>query len=162
VGQYREVLDSGPLGHLTAALALRPFAPNVTEQLANHAKGRMSAKAFRDDYGPFLADDSWLGRNMISLAEAVRQLDESEIRALVRLLPEDAHRREVADTLLLLKANPHSQVKELLPGMFDRLWNTAMKSSVNETLRILAAGKLPTAPKAIRDVKVVPASALPF
>jgi hypothetical protein len=151
MAQYKQVADSGPLGHLTAAWALQPYCPKVSKKLANRAIKRLSAQAFQADYTPLLVGDSWLGQNIVSLADALRHLDESEIRALVRLLPDKSHHCQIADSLLLLKADSRRPVDRVLPVVFERLWQTSVKPPVETTLQTLAAGKPPQPPRPIRE-----------
>jgi hypothetical protein len=152
-GKYRQIVDSGPLGHLAASLALMPFSPKVSKRLAGQAAKRVTSKDFHADYAPLLAGDSWLGRNILSLAEALRLLDPSEIEALVRLLPGEFDHDELARSLLVLKSNPRRPARDLLPVVFDRIWNTTMKPPVETALKSLAGGKLPQKPTIMRDVE---------
>jgi hypothetical protein len=154
IGQYQQVFDSGPFGHLTSALAVAAFSPPMSQKLANHAMKRLSAKAFRADYVPLLAGDSWLGRNIVSLAKALRHLDESEIEALVRLLPDESQHREVADSLRILKTDSRRPVRDVLPVVFEQLWRTTLKPPVETTFKTLAAGKSLERSPPIRDGKL--------
>jgi hypothetical protein len=141
IRQYEVVADSGPLGHLTSALALAKFSPRVSQKLASQGAKRLSAKALQADIDPLLEGDSWLGRNILSLAEALRGLEDSEIEALVRLFADERHRREIADALLLLKADSKIPVRDVLPDVCERLWRSTVKRSVETRLGNLAGGK---------------------
>lgn len=140
IGQYQAVVESGPLGHLTSALALAPFSPRVSQKLVSQAAKRMSARAFAEDYAPLLDGDSWLGRNVLSLAEALRLLDVSEIEALVRLFTPDSHHRAVADSLLLLKVDTQAPARNVLPEVCDELWRSTLKLHVERALTSLTSG----------------------
>jgi hypothetical protein len=154
IGQYRQLVDSGPFGHLMGAVALAPFSPRISQQLASHALQRLSVKSLRADYAPLLAGDSWLGRNLLSLAQALRHLDDSEIRALVRLLPDEPHHPQITYSLLLLKADPRMPVHDVLPFVCDQLWKSTMKPPVETALKALAAGQSLERPRLIKDVKI--------
>lgn len=154
MAQYKQVAESGPLGHLTAAWSLQPYAPKVSQKLASHAGKRLSPTAFRADYTPLLAGDSWLGRSVLSLAEALRRLDESEIHALVRLLPDDAEQRQIAGSLLLLKTDAGRPIDQILPVVFERLWQTSLRPTVETALQSLAAGKSPQPTRLTRDNRI--------
>lgn len=138
---YDEVASSGPVGHLIAALMLQPSSPATTKRLADDGLEKLSIQDFRADYTPFLAADSWIGRNIVSLAEAMGKLDATEIDALVRLLPIENNEPAVADALHLLRRKRNGNVRDTLPGVLDRLWTVSLKSSVENALRSLAAGE---------------------
>jgi hypothetical protein len=159
VGQYQQIVDSGPFGHLTSALAIAAFSPQMSQKLASHAMKRLSAKSLKADYAPLLKRDSWLGRNILSLAEALRHLDDSEIEALVRFLPDESLHRQIADSLLIVKSDSRKSVRDVLPVVFEQLWRTSVKPPVETALKTLAGGKSPNTSPPIRDAKIQPASA---
>jgi len=70
---------------------------------------------------------------------------------LRRLLPDPEHRAEITRSLLVLKANPRRPARDVLPVVFDRLWETAMRVPVEGALKEIASGKRP---RPIRDAKI--------
>lgn len=156
IGQDNVVIDSGPLGHLTTALALSAFSGRASQKLANQGAKRLSAKAFQDDCAPLLAGDSWLGRNVLSLAEALRGLEAAEIEALVRLFADKSHRREIADSLLLLKADSKSPVRDVMLEVCEQLWQTSVRRTVETALENLSGRKSTGTSALIQDFKFDP------
>ncbi|MBI3861437.1 MAG: hypothetical protein HY290_06035 [Planctomycetia bacterium] len=145
-----DVADSaeiGPLGECLLATLSPYVGKDVGESAGLAGLRRLSTAAFRRDYEPLLAQDSWLGRWFVSLAEAVRSLDESEIRALCRLLPATAPREQIATALLELKADPRTPIVRALSAALDRLWLDVLRTELSATLRGLAvraiASRLP-------------------
>jgi hypothetical protein len=117
---------------------------------------RTTAKLLGADCAPLLAGDSWLGRNVVSLTDALRHLDDSEIESLVRLVPDQSHHREIADSLLLLKADCERPVGEVLLDVCNQLWQRTLKASVEKTLTALAAWKSTGGSSAFQDLKLDP------
>jgi hypothetical protein len=127
----REAVESnevGPLTELFLATAVSFSIPQIGEAARNASFERLTVKHFQYDYRPFLTGDSWLGRAVISLAEAARTLDDSELQALVRLLPEKAPHEAISRSILLLKNDPDRPVEELLSAALDHAWNDALRS----------------------------------
>ncbi len=83
---------------------------------------------------PFLSEDSWLGRWFLSLAASARELDESKLNALARLIPENAPREAVVQSLLLLKSDPAERIDQVLRFALDQLWTGVLRSGVEESL----------------------------
>jgi hypothetical protein len=126
--------ETGLLGKLVVAaieLYLGLPAPGFAtkEGLAQTLTGE-----FRIDYEPLLARDSWLGEWLVSLAEALRELDETDLRALARFLPEGARRKALARELLLLGASPRSPVEPVLADVLDGLWVGVLPETVADAL----------------------------
>jgi hypothetical protein len=143
IGDIPQVVSSGPVGHLAAALGMRPINRRIASQLATEALGKLSADDFHADMAPFLKGDCWTGQAIISLAEALRQLDSAEIDALTALIPATCKPQEIADSLRLLSSKRDRDVRTVLPEVFERLWNRSVKASVENALRDIAAGDLP-------------------
>jgi hypothetical protein len=128
----------------------------MSQKLAGEAMKKLSAKSLEADFAPLLESDSWLGRNIVSLAEALRHLDDSEIEALVRLLPDESHHREIADSLLLLKTDAERPVRDVLPEVYEQLWQSAVKRSVETALKALASGGSAGAASSFLDFEIDP------
>lgn len=152
---WRSLYGSGPLGHLVGALASAGLDPKLSQHVAADAARVLSTEAFRADLLPLLADDSWLGRNLLSLVDALRKLDEPEIRAVVRLLPDGAPYERITASVLMLKSDPRRKAIDVLPAILTGVWNSSIRAKVEIALKRIAAGNVPTP---TRDGEVRPAS----
>lgn len=152
---WRSLYDSGPLGHLCGALACAGLDPKMSQYVAADAARVLSAKAFQADCAPLLAGDSWLGRNLLSLVDALAKLDEPEIRAVVRLLPDGAPYERITRTVLTLQSNPLRKANDVLPAILDDIWKSSVRAQVEIALKKIATGN---APQPTRDGEVRPAS----
>ncbi len=159
IGELSELETAGPVGQWMAALLLEKTDATLARSYANRGLQRLSAAAFRYDYAPLLFGDSWLSRNVLSLAEAVRQLDKSEIQALVRLLPKAAPQKALAQSLLVLKTEPGRPVRYVLPGVINRLWEMLIADWLEAELTALAGSEEEGTAQKIRDARVRPAAA---
>lgn len=115
-------VETGPVAEMILG-SLPSFLQLDLRGVAGRAGlARLSAADFANDYEPLLTEDSPLGRSFLSLAEALRQLDETELRALLRLLPDGVPRERITQALLVLQADRRSPVESVVPRTLDRLW----------------------------------------
>ncbi len=89
---------------------------------AHAGKELLSARGFGALCQPFLSDDSWLGKWCVSLAQSAARLDEKEVQALGRLLPEPELQKTLADCLKLLRSDADQPIAERLQTAFSGLW----------------------------------------
>lgn len=130
--------ETGPAGELLLSWLPSILAVDLEGKAGRAGLERLSAADFANDYEPLLSADSPLGRLFLSLAESLRQLDEPELRALLRLLPPSAPQERIAQALLQLKTRPQTP---LLPAVLDRLWIDVLRDSFE------AAFSRPTGPE---------------
>jgi outer membrane protein assembly factor BamA len=130
-----ESSDTGPIGEWLL-VTIGPWLNLDLRDTAGLAGiKRLSVEAFRRDYRPFLAEDSWLGRWFVSLARALNTLDEMELRALGRLLPDDARFDTVRACVQLLKSESSKPLGEALSLSLDRFWSDDFRPEVSAKLR---------------------------
>jgi hypothetical protein len=139
--RYPEVVDSGPLGHLAISLLASSINPQLARQLASDSHAHTEPTDFLADCHEFLNEDSWLGRSLLAFLTAMRHLDDDEIRALVRLVPDKRTHPQITQCLLLLKSHPERPIQELLPRVCQRLWWGQFRFAVESALIQLAAEK---------------------
>lgn len=108
---------------------------NLRERAGFAGMTQLFAGAFRQNYQSLLDEGSWLGRWCISLARAVRTLDDSELDALERFLPANAPRELLVQAVRELKTHPDRPVERVLPGVLDRLWAAGLRAEVSAHLR---------------------------
>ena len=120
-------LEIGPAGELCLGCLGDYLNVDLSAAAGRAGMRRLAAEAFAKDYRPLLEGDSWAGQWLLSLATALRHLDDSELAALVRLLPENFPRETIVNSLTLLKYNPDKPVAEVLPAVLDHLWNEALR-----------------------------------
>lgn len=152
--QMPKTQEVGPVGHLIAAAALKQSYPLGSKWLAAQGVKRTQATDFRVDYAPLLAGDSWLSRNLLSLGEGLRELEDDEIRALAGLMAEGKTRDQIAVSLLLIKQDRRRPIRQVWPVVLDRLWNSVLKGPVDSSLQALATGQSPPPPKVLREVRL--------
>jgi outer membrane protein assembly factor BamA len=151
--QYVSSPDIGPLGELlhgspdTLFLGmfdppiegeLSDFNADLTENAGRIGLQRLLAHAFAKDYEPLLKGDSWLGQWCLSMAGALRELNESELRALARLLPDDVPREAIVQCLLQLRTGRDKPIKQVLPLALDALWSEVLIEPVRAALLRMA------------------------
>jgi hypothetical protein len=135
----------GPLGELLLGLMDEYGDLNLVRKIASReGLQRLSTEALSHDYWPVLSDESWLGRWILSLAGALRELDESEIQALVLLLPDHypLPREALANSLVLLANDREKPVGDVLPAVLDRFWEEGLRGTVKTALTKLAPARL--------------------
>jgi outer membrane protein assembly factor BamA len=133
--------DTGPLGELflgsldtlflgTFDTPIEKGQRNLNTQLTQEAGRaglqRLATAAIERDYRALLKGDSWLGQWCLSLAGALRELNESELRALARLLPDDMPREAIVQCLLRLRTGRDKPIEQVLPLAFDALWSEVL------------------------------------
>jgi outer membrane protein assembly factor BamA len=151
---------TGPLGELCLGWIDKLGGLNLVRKIASReGLQRLSAEALSNDYWPALTDESWLGRWILSLAEAVRLLDEQEIQSLVSLLPDDdlLPREALAKSLVLLTTDREIPVDEVLPKVLDRFWEEGLRGTVRSALTKVAPAQLFKRLPKRQDAAVVPA-----
>ncbi len=119
--------EIGPAGDLVVGLLGPYLGIDLTENAGRAGMQRLAAEAFANDYRPLLKGDSWMGQWLLSLAAALRDLDEAELKALVRLLPDDAPQEAIFNCLSLLTKEPGKPVAEVVPPVLDRLWSDVLR-----------------------------------
>jgi hypothetical protein len=119
--------EIGPAGELFMGFMGMYLDVDFAEAAGRAGMRRLATEAFVKDYGPLLKEDSWQGQSIVSLAVALRGLDESEFEALVSLLPEDAPRKAILGSLVLLKSDPEKPIQEVLPAVLDHFWNESLR-----------------------------------
>ena len=160
--KLRDAVDSpemGPLGDLFLGTNGSWFDIDLGEIAGRAGLKRLAAAAFANDYRPLLAGDSWLGEWFLSLAKALRQLDEAELKALARLLPESSYRKAFVTSCLLLKEHPEKPLEQVLSPALDSLWADLIFESVRRELTGLANFSPGNSDKPHRDDQVRPALA---
>jgi hypothetical protein len=151
--------DVGPIGELLVGLLDGVLNVELRRAAGNEGLNRLSSEAFARDYRPLLAGNSWLGRWVLSLARAIRELDEAELQMLVLFLPIDDPDDVIDECIGILKADAKRPVAEVLPAVLDFLWNAMLRSQVKATLTSFARPP-PAQPAAARhDDQVRPANA---
>jgi hypothetical protein len=153
----------GPLGELFLGLMDKFGDLNLVRKIASQeGLQRLTAEALSNDYWPLLSDESWLGRWILSMAGALRVLDESEIQSLVSLLP-DEHpfpREALAKSLMLLTTDRTKSVGDILPAVIDRFWEEGLRGTVKTALTKLVPARFYRLVPKHQDDAVVPAGAV--
>src|SRR5207245_162274 len=70
----------------------------------------------------------------LSTASALRELNDSELRALARLLPDDMPREAIVQCLLQLRTGRDKPIEQVLPLAFDALWSDVLVEPVRSAL----------------------------
>ena len=125
--------ETGPLGYLTVACALNKLQPPLARKFAARGLERLSAADFRRDCRLFLAGDSISSQCCQRLAATLRELDEEQVTALVKLQSptSDEFLREYARRLRAAKDQP---VLETLTPALDLYWEKELKAAVANLL----------------------------
>jgi hypothetical protein len=85
--------------------------------------------AVREGCKPFLTGDSWSSRWLLSVATALRGLDEPELRCVLDLLTSDATFREaLIECVAELRKSPDAPIQQVLPVAIDRFWAGVLQS----------------------------------
>jgi hypothetical protein len=80
---------------------------------------------------PFLTGDSWSSQWILSLATALRGLDESEqARVLAIFISDDELREALGNSLALLRTSPDEPVQKSVPRAIDQFWISVLQSKV--------------------------------
>jgi outer membrane protein assembly factor BamA len=151
--------EIGPIGDLLLGLLDSYLTSDLRESAGIAGITHLSVDAFRNDYRALLKEDSWIGRWFVSLARALRTLDNAELSALARFLPANAPRELIVNSLRDLKANPNQSVESVLPKVLDRLWVEALRAEVSERLRHFVTEAVHRREQSRQGDPVVPASA---
>ena len=84
---------------------------------------------------PYLTGDSWSSRWLLSLATALRGLDQPELeRLLTLLISDDELRNALAESLVLLRKSPDAPVQNLVPLVIDEFWAIVWRQQRGQTL----------------------------
>lgn len=150
--------ETGPLGKLLISAA-ELYLGLPAAAAAKAGRAPLGVEAFRVDYEPLLARDSWLGDWLLSLAEALRGLDDAELAALSRFLPEGESREAGAKALRMLKARPREPIEIVLANALDRLWDDVLRDRVAEATAMVSMIAKIRPGKLHKDAQVRPASA---
>ncbi|MGE5191836.1 MAG: hypothetical protein ACM3U2_04995, partial [Deltaproteobacteria bacterium] len=150
VGPFGRVL----LGTVGPLLQLPPVGVAGEDALPH-----LSTAAFRKDYAPLLAKDSWLGNWFVSLAEALRGLNQEELSALSRFVSGEQSRMGLFAILMQLKLNPEEPIEPVLAGVLDRFWASVLRDSVESALTKMPRARIAKARQPHVDSRVRPASA---
>lgn len=126
--------ECGPIGHLAAAVSLRETDPRHAVLLAHSGLEHLSGAEFYREYSPLLAQNTWLTRNILSLAAATRRFERSEIRALAGFLPKKFSPDAVAESLLQLTSDPQRPLPAAVEATLDRLWERTLRDLVASQL----------------------------
>jgi hypothetical protein len=142
--------DLGPL----AAVALT-FVPDsdIAEAAARHGQRNLTLENLRRDIQPLFAGDSWLSQWILSVVEAIRALDEKELRAMTAFIDTDESTRHYATAfLLMLKDEPQQPAAEAVMRAINVLWhlglNDALKNRLNKIAPLVEIAQRPDAPGA--------------
>jgi hypothetical protein len=138
------VADTGPVG----AMFLSWLG---TDTAASNGLARLNLEGFRRDYRALLAGDCWLSKLILSLAEAARTLDESELRDLAELIEHDTGRKRLTTILASLKTHSDHPVAESLARALDEVWTAGFRDYVRDVLEFQNAAEhqpLAVAPRA--------------
>lgn len=133
-------LELGPAGEIFVGDLNSLLKQGWSELAGQRGLGRLTAAAFTRDWQPFFKGDSWLGEWFLSLARALRGLDESELYALGRLFPDGDARGAIVQSLALLKRDPEKPLEEILPVALDSLWVNVVYAEARAALVKLADG----------------------
>ncbi len=114
------------------------FYADLSERAGRIGLQRLATAAIERDYRALLKGDSWLGQWCLSLASALRELNESELRALARLLPDDVPREAIVQCLLQLRTGRDKPIEQVLPLAFDALWSEVLIEPVRAALLRMA------------------------
>jgi hypothetical protein len=125
---------AGPVGEfLTAAIHIFIDIPPGNAAARSKLPLHNTPAAARNDYYlPLLKGDSWLGRWVLSLASALRELDEEEQRALLLLLPPIVGYEAVVQGLTSLKSDYDEPVDRAILKILDRIGDARADSARRE------------------------------
>src|SRR5207248_81751 len=94
----------------------------------------LSGAEFRREYAPLLAQDTWLRRNILSLAAAARRLEPAELRALAGFLPKQFSPETVVESLPQLTSDAQRPLPAAVAATLDRLWERTLRDLVASQL----------------------------
>jgi len=136
--------ENGPLCYLATAALLKQASPYAARAFANRGLERLSLDDFRKEYRILLAEDYVVGQCIIGIAEGLRELDDEAAEMFDRaLFDDDVHL--LRDAARTLRRDPDRPVGEVLPEVFDGLWQGGLKDRIEAALRALRGESTPGA-----------------
>lgn len=137
--------DEGPLTDLVLAEALT--SAGLTEQAgawARRGQEHLTVEAFRRDYAAFLAPESPVSGYLIEMADALRELDHAQVKALCKLPSKEGWVSKSASFRALvfldeLRADPDRSTADALSAAVERLWQLTFQRKVAKRLEAISS-----------------------
>jgi len=127
----------GPIGYLTTARLLSYIKSPLTRPFAARGLQKLSADDFRKDWRLVLEGESVLSQCLARTAEALRDMDDEDLEALLLLFSPE--RREfLRNFVRLLRQDKSRPVGEVVAPALDEYWEKVLKKKVESALRDLA------------------------
>lgn len=125
--------ETGPLGFLVSAGFLSMLRSPMAPAFAKRGLERLSTEDFRRDYRQFLQNNTAAGQFFLKSADALRDLNDSDIDALALGSPSAA--RFLRDCARRLRESRDRPVAETLGVMLDDYWQREWRDKMAAALR---------------------------
>jgi hypothetical protein len=123
----------GPLCMLAMASLLERVDKRLAARAANRGLERLSVERFRDDCRPLFDGDYLVGRCLQQTAIHFRQLADDDIRLLAQRV--DGRYQEYLEACYrVLRGNPDRAIDEVLPELFEALWQAGLRDELEAGL----------------------------
>ena len=128
-------VDMSPAAQLLMQLFDEHINSPLSMFVARESLQCLELAAIRQGLEPFLKGDSWSSQWLLSLAKALRGLDESELKnVLAILIGDDVVREALATSLALLRQTPEAPLQKVVLQVIDRFWTEVWKQQVGQSL----------------------------
>jgi hypothetical protein len=131
---FLQAPEAGPVSLAIGAWLAHDTFPASSSTFARKAMSQMTSAAFVADCRLLWDGDFYVSRLVLSLAEAVRQLEDAEIRALAGPWQDQAEVRAVLDALETLNDDRSQPVREILPRVAGRFWELGLQEFIEAGL----------------------------
>lgn len=145
-----ESKETGPIGCLTTGKLLSSVKPPLAQAFATRGLERLSADDFRSDWRLAFEGKPVLKQCLVRTAEALRDLNDEDIEALVAVLPSE-HATFVRDSIQLLRKGKDKPLGAVLRPALDEYWEKTLKKKVEAALKKLIMKKQQIAAAVERD-----------
>jgi len=135
-----ESKETGPIGCLTTSKLLSLVKSPLAHTFAARGLERLSADDFRCDWQLVIEGESVLTQCLTRTAEAVSDLNDEDIEALVAILPPE-HAAFIRDSARLLRKGKGRPLGEVLRPALDEYWEKALKKKIEAALKKLTMMK---------------------
>ena len=130
--------DTGPVGCLVIANLLSAAGVPAAQTFASQGSMRLGADGFLRDCNLFLRGQSGLAHSFDRTAEALRNLPEEELAALVAILP-GPEADLLRESGAALRARPDAAPATVLAPALGKYWEQSLRAKVRESLRQLTS-----------------------
>lgn len=124
---------TGPVFYLTAATVLDMVNPQAAKMLAQRGLVRLADGDFQKDCRELLLADGAAGRCARRIAQAVRDLEPSEVDAILGPRS-DGEPSVLADVIRVLRAEPDRPIDEAILDAMTVAWNAGQREQVKARL----------------------------